>query len=60
MANTKRLWLILTLVMITSFGALGLLGREIHIKAPPVPARVVSDDGAVLFTRADIDTGRQA
>ena len=60
MANIKKLWLILTLVMITSFGILGLLGREIHVKAPPVPARVVSDDGTVLFTGADIDTGRKA
>jgi nitric oxide reductase subunit B len=60
MANTKRLWLILTLVMLTSFGALGLLGREIHVKAPPVPARVISEDGSVLFTSADVDTGRQA
>ena len=60
MASTKRLWLTLTLVMITSFGALGFLGREIHMKAPPVPARVVSEDGTVLFTGTDVDTGRQA
>ena len=60
MTNTKKLWLILTLVMITSFGVLGLIGREIHIKAPPVPERVVSDDGTLLFTRSDIETGRQA
>jgi nitric oxide reductase subunit B len=60
MNSTKRLWLILTLVMIASFGVLGLLGREIHVKAPPVPERVVSQDGTILFTRGDIETGRQA
>ena len=60
MVNTKRLWLILTLVMFASFGVLGLIGREIHVKAPPVPARVVSQDGDVLFTEADVATGRQA
>jgi nitric oxide reductase subunit B len=60
MRSTKKLWLILTLVMITSFGILGLLGREIHLQAPPVPARIVSDDGTVLFTRADVQIGRQA
>lgn len=60
MTNTKKLWLILTLVMITSFGALGLLGREIYVRAPPVPERVISEDGTVLFRRADVDTGRQA
>jgi nitric oxide reductase subunit B len=58
--NTKKLWMILALVMITSFGILGLLGREIYLQAPPIPARVVSDDGSVLFTTADVQTGRQA
>jgi nitric oxide reductase subunit B len=58
--NTKKLWLILGLVMITSFGVLGLLGREIYLQAPPIPPRVVSDDGSVLFTAADVETGRQA
>ena len=46
--------------MLTSFGVLGLLGREIYVTAPPVPARVVSEDGTVLYTGADVDTGRQA
>ena len=39
MANIKKLWLILTLVMITSFGILGLLGREIHEGAARPRAR---------------------
>ncbi len=60
MANTRKLWLILALIMISSFGVLGLLGREIYVQAPPVPARVVSEDGTVVFTGADVDTGRQA
>ena len=60
MTNTRKLWLILTLIMISSFGVLGLLGREIYVQAPPVPARIVSEDGTVLYTGADVDTGRQA
>ena len=60
MTNTRKLWLILTLITIGSFGVLGLIGREIYVTAPPVPARVVSEDGTVLFTGADVDTGRQA
>src|SRR6185436_15365414 len=60
MINTRKLWLILTLITISSFGVLGLLGREIYVTAPPVPARVVSEDGTVLYTGADVDTGRQA
>src|SRR3546814_9508210 len=35
------------------------IGRDIHQTAPPIPERVVSESGQVLYTRADIDTGRQ-
>ena len=58
--TTKRLWLILALVMTASFAALGLVGREIHREAPPIPAQVVDASGSVLFTRADIQTGQLA
>jgi nitric oxide reductase subunit B len=58
--NTKRLWFILGLVMIASFAVLGLLGREIYVTAPPVPDEIVSEDGTVLYTAEDIQTGRKA
>jgi nitric oxide reductase subunit B len=58
--NTKRLWLILALVMAASFTALGLMGREIHREAPPIPARVVDASGATLITKDDILTGQMA
>ncbi|SMF56561.1 nitric oxide reductase, NorZ apoprotein [Tistlia consotensis] len=57
--SLRRLWLVLALVLAASFGTLGLLGREIHRQAPPVPAAVVSADGQMLYSKADIDTGRQ-
>lgn len=60
MHSTKKLWLVLGLVMITSFAILGLLGREIYVTAPPVPERIVDQDGAVLFSAEDIQTGRMA
>lgn len=57
--SLKRLWLALGLILIASFGTLGFLGREIHREAPPVPAAVVSAAGDVLYTKDDIQTGRQ-
>lgn len=58
--NTKRLWLILALVMAASFTVLGLMGREIHREAPPIPERVVDAAGATLITKAEIQTGQMA
>lgn len=56
----RRLWLILFLSMTASFVVLGLMGREIHRQAPPIPERVVAADGAVLFSKEDIQTGQLA
>jgi len=58
--NTKRLWLILALVMTASFTVLGLMGREIHREAPPLPARVVDASGVTLIALEDIQTGQLA
>ncbi|WP_207476135.1 nitric-oxide reductase large subunit [Arenibaculum pallidiluteum] len=60
MAEIKRLWLVLALVMAASFVALGLMGRQIHREAPPEPARIVAADGAVLYILDDIRQGRLA
>lgn len=57
--SLKRLWVSLALILIASFGTLGLLGREIHREAPPIPGAVVTTDGRTLYTRAEIQTGRQ-
>ncbi|MBK6900462.1 MAG: nitric-oxide reductase large subunit [bacterium] len=54
----KRLWIVFGLVVGLSFAVLGYFGREIYRQAPPVPARVVGDDGAVLFTGQDIKDGQ--
>jgi len=58
--NTRRLWFVLALVMAVSFTVLGLMGREIHRQAAPIPARVVDASGQVLVTKSDIETGQLA
>jgi nitric oxide reductase subunit B len=60
MQATRRLWFVLVLILVASFAALGLMGREILHQAPPVPSRMVSADGQVLFTSKDVDEGRLA
>jgi nitric oxide reductase subunit B len=59
MSNTRRLWAILALILITSFAVLGYMGRQIFLKAPPVPQAVVTDSGTLVYGAADIERGRQ-
>jgi nitric oxide reductase subunit B len=56
--STKRLWIALTSVIVGSFAILGFFGHEIYRQAPPVPARVMTRDGAVLLTGTDIRAGQ--
>ena len=59
MSNTRKLWLGLVALLIASFSVLLWAGGEIFRAAPPVPEKVLSEDGHVVYTRADIETGRQ-
>ncbi|MDT8448914.1 MAG: nitric-oxide reductase large subunit [Wenzhouxiangellaceae bacterium] len=59
MNSTRRLWWVLGVMFTVSFGALLLIGSEIYREMPPIPETVVSEDGSVLYTRDDIQRGRQ-
>src|SRR5262245_53817070 len=48
----------LAVVLVGSFVVLGYYGREIYHQAPPIPNRVVTDSGKVLFTGKDIRDGQ--
>ena len=54
----RKLWLSLISVIALSFLVLGYYGSEIYRQAPPVPKRVVTADGTVLFTGQDIKDGQ--
>src|SRR5215471_16243708 len=54
----RKLWVSLAIVLGLSFLTLGYYGGEIYRKAPPIPNRVVTDDGRVLFTAQDIKNGQ--
>ena len=50
MSTPKRLWLGLAALLIASFGVMLWLGFELHQTAPPMPERVVSRSGHVVYT----------
>src|SRR5680860_334666 len=56
--NAKKLWFGFIAVMVISFGVLLYYGREIYREAPPIPDKVVTIDGTVLFTGQDIKDGQ--
>lgn len=56
--KTKKLWISFILVMTISFSVLVYYGREIYRKAPPIPDKVMTADGKVLFTGQDIKDGQ--
>ncbi|WP_290885072.1 nitric-oxide reductase large subunit [Arenimonas sp.] len=59
MSSTRKLWIALATLLAVSFSVLLWVGGEIHREMPPVPEQVVTASGQVVFTRADIETGRQ-
>ena len=50
-----RLWAGLCAVIAGSFAVLGYFGRELYREAPPIPDRVVTTGGRVIYTGDDID-----
>lgn len=54
----RYLWLALGLVVLLSFGMLLYFGGEIYQLAPPIPERVVTSSGDLLFTGDDIWAGQ--
>jgi nitric oxide reductase subunit B len=59
MSSSRKLWAGLAILLTVSFAVLLWVGSEIHRVMPPIPAAVVSTTGETLYTRADIEKGRQ-
>jgi nitric oxide reductase subunit B len=47
------------LVMIAGFSVLSLVTVETYSNAPPIPARVVDEGGAPVFTAEDVERGQE-
>jgi nitric oxide reductase subunit B len=57
MKFTKH-WIALAVVIVGSLGVLGYYGWEIYQQAPPIPERVVTEQGTVIFTGQQIKDGQ--
>jgi len=53
-----RLWFGFAAVVLASFSVLGYFGREIYRLAPPVPEKVVTKEGEVVFAGKQIKDGQ--
>lgn len=56
--KTRRLWIGFIAVITISFAVLLYYGREIYREAPPVPEKVVTVTGEVLFSGQEIKDGQ--
>lgn len=56
--NYRRLWISLSLVIIISFAILGYYGGRIYQVMPPIPERVLAQDGTEVLTGQDIKNGQ--
>src|SRR5690606_41311516 len=54
----RGLWIAFATVIVASFAVLVYYGGEIYRQAPPIPARVVTAGGEVLFTGQNIKDGQ--
>jgi nitric oxide reductase subunit B len=54
----RGLWIGLLVVLVGSFSVMGYFGSETYRLAPPVPERVVTESGRVLYTGEQIKDGQ--
>ncbi|HWS98297.1 MAG TPA: nitric-oxide reductase large subunit, partial [Candidatus Methylomirabilis sp.] len=54
----RKLWIAMGLVMLVSFTILGTVGYKAINNGPPIPGKVVTADGRVLFTGETIRNGQ--
>jgi nitric oxide reductase subunit B len=60
MHATRKLWTWLAIICVASFAVLLWVGKEIYLKAPPIPQQVVSTKGEVLYNGDQVMLGQQA
>jgi nitric oxide reductase subunit B len=56
--KSKNLWFSFIAVLVICFSILGFYGHEIYREKPPIPEKVVSEDGTTIFTKQEIEDGQ--
>ena len=60
MGSYRKLWFTLIGVLIVTFSLLGYYGAEVYRTAPPIPEKITTTGGEVLFTHESILDGQTA
>lgn len=55
---TRKLWIGFIAVMVISFSVLLIFGYEIYVQKPPIPEKVIIENGEQLFTAQEILDGQ--
>lgn len=56
--SLKKLWIAFAAVVVISFAVLLYYGVEIYREAPPIPEKIVTQSGEILFTKKDVLDGQ--
>jgi nitric oxide reductase subunit B len=56
--NYRKLWISMGIVIVASFAVLLYYGNDLYHKMPPIPSKVITADGTVLFTKQEILDGQ--
>lgn len=54
----KKYWIPFIAVIVISFTVLIWVGTKIYQQAPPIPDKVITEGGKIIFTREDIEAGQ--
>ena len=54
----KKYWIAFSAVIIISFIVLSWVGVRIYQQAPPIPDKVITTEGNIVYTKDDIQTGQ--
>ena len=56
--SIRRLWIILIVSLVISFGTLLYLGGKIYHQAPPIPSAVIDTSGTIIYSKQDVEDGQ--
>ena len=54
----KKYWISFITIIVLSFSVLSWVGVQIYQQAPPIPEKVVTTDGKLVFSKDDIQQGQ--
>ncbi|MHC5226535.1 nitric-oxide reductase large subunit [Ignatzschineria sp. LJL83] len=60
MKSTKKLWFVLLLTFVASFSVLIWSGKEIYQEAPPIPEKIATTSGKIIYGSGVVMDGQQA